>query len=295
MKTSPKVIITILNLNKCIDTIECIDSLGKIDYPNYEIVLVDNGSKDNSVELFKARYSSNTKIRLLINNNNLGFTGGHNLAIRHTLGEDIDYFLLLNNDTVVKPDFLTRLINAAKADDKIGIVGPKIYKFGSSDILSCSGTKTIPFLDNILEYLHKVIHNIETVDHIPSAALMIKKEVIERIGLLDERFFAYFEDWDWCVRARKLGYKSVYVPDATIWHKDATTIGFKSPSYYYYTTRNRMLFARKHLGWFTFIFLFLPYFITYRLSLLILVLLLKRDIKSIRAIIRGVRNVPKPA
>ncbi|MBI4007176.1 MAG: glycosyltransferase family 2 protein, partial [Planctomycetes bacterium] len=105
----------------------------------------------------------------------------------------------------------------------------------------------------------------------------------------------YFEDWDWCIRAQKLGYKSVYVPDAVIWHKGSSTIGYKSPLYYYYMTRNRILFARKHLGWLTFLFLFLPYFITYRLLLPILMLLFKGDIKSIMAIIKGMRNVPKPA
>ncbi|HHT9125914.1 MAG TPA: glycosyltransferase family 2 protein [Candidatus Brocadiia bacterium] len=321
MKTSPKVIIIVLNFNNCMDTIECIDSLEKINYPNYEIVLVDNGSKDNSVELFKAKYSSNSKIRLLININNLGFTGGNNLAIRHLMGgmagppvqwtgrvcpwENVDYFLLLNNDTVVNPDFLTQLVNVAEADDKIGIVGPKIYKLypelvSGSQTLFCAGTKTIPFLGqpflrgngkkDIGRY-----NNVEAVDYISGTALMIKKEVIEQIGLLDERFFAYFEDWDWCIRAQKQGFKCVYVPDAVIWHKGSSTIGFKSPSYYYYMTLSRILFARKHLGRFEFLFLFLPYFITYRLLLPILMLLLKGDIKSIMAIIKGMRNVPKPA
>lgn len=308
MKTYPKVIITILNFNKCMDTIECIDSLEKINYPNYEIVLVDNGSKDNSAELFKAIYSSNPKITLLINNNNLGFTGGNNLAIRHFIKGDVDYFLLLNNDTVVEPGFLTQLVNVAEADDKIGIVGPKIYKLvvseanlsGSNDTLFCAGTKTIPFFGQPFlrgngEKDCGRYNNVEAVDYISGTALMIKKYVIERIGLLDERFFAYFEDWDWCLRAQRFGYKSVYVPDATIWHKGSSTIGFKSPLYYYYMTRNRILFARKHLGWLKFLFLFSPYFITYRLLLPILMLLFKRDISSIKAIIKGVYNAPKPA
>ena len=317
MKTSPKVIIIVLNFNKCMDTIECMDSLEKVNYLNYEIVLVDNGSKDNSVELFKARYSSNSKIRLLTSSNNLGFTGGNNLAIRHIMGEsmqsatppqspsyegggaeDVDYFLLLNNDTVVKPDFLTQLINVAKANDEIGIVGPKIYKFGSNDTLFCAGTKTIPslgqpFLRGNGERDDGRYDKVEAVDYISGTALMIKKEVIERIGLLDERFFAYFEDWDWCIRARTLGYKSVYVPDAVIWHKGSATIGFKSPPYYYYMTRNRILFARKHLPLPTFLFLFLPYFATYRLLLPILMLSLRKDIKAIKSIIKGICNVSK--
>ncbi len=295
MKTYPKVIITILNFNKCMDTIECIDSLEKINYPNYEIVLVDNGSKDNSAELFKAKYSSNPKITLLINNNNLGFTGGNNLAIRHFIKGGVDYFLLLNNDTVVEPGFLTQLVNVAEADDKIGIVGPKIYKFGSNDILFCAGTKTIPFFGQpFLRGNGKKddgrYDKVKAVDYISGTALLIKKNVIERIGLLDEKFFAYFEDWDWCIRARKHGFKCVYVPDAILWHKGSSTIGFKSPLYYYYMTRNRILFARKHLGWLKFLFLFSPYFITYRLLLPILMLLFRRDISSIKAIIKGVHD-----
>jgi hypothetical protein len=300
MKTPPKVIITVLNFNKCTDTIECIDSLEKIDYPNYEIVLVDNASNDNSVELFKERYSSNPKIQLVINSANLGYAGGNNLAIRKLINGDVNYFFLLNNDTVVKPDFLTPLINAAEANDGIAIVGPKIYKFGSNDTLFCAGTKTIPsfgqpFLRGNGERDDGRYDKVEEVDYISGTALMIKKDVIERIGLLDERFFAYFEDWDWCIRARKAGYKCVYVPEAIVWHKGSATIGYKSPPYYYHMTKSRILFARKHLPLPRFLFLFLPYFVTYRLLLPIIMLLLKTDFKSLKAIIKGIYDVSKTA
>ena len=130
----PKVCVIILNWNGLEDTIECLESLKKTTYPNYEVVVVDNGSKGNDAQVLEERFAD--RIHLVRNDRNYGYAGGNNIGIRYALtGSVPDYLLILNNDVVVAPDFLTEMVGAAAGDEQIGLVGPKTYVYGTSDRL----------------------------------------------------------------------------------------------------------------------------------------------------------------
>jgi len=265
----PNVSVVVLNWNGLKDTLACIESLKAMDYPDFDIILVDNGSTDGSPEKLQDLAKQNSKINLILNTKNLGFSGGCNVAIRKALEQKADCVLLLNNDTRVHPSFLSALVRTALTRPDIGIVGPKVYYDGKDHVLYCAGARVVKALGQPLlrglgkvdrgQYDHK-----KEVGFITGCCLMIKREVIEKIGLLDEDYFALFEDLDWNIRAQEAGYQSVYVPSSVIWHKGSSTIGLRSPGYYFLHARNRILFAKKHSGPLSFWLLFVPYFLIYR-------------------------------
>ncbi len=289
----PKVSILILNWNGLKDTPGCIESLKAVDYPNFDIILVDNGSTDGSRERLQSLAKENSKINLILNAKNQGFSKGCNGAIRKALEQKADCVLLLNNDTRVHPSFLAALVRAALTGSDIGIVGPKVYYDGKDHVLYCAGARVVKTLGQpLLRGLRKVdrgqYDRQEVVGFISGCCLMIKREVIEKIGLLDEDYFAFFEDLDWNIRAQEAGYQSVYVPLSVIWHKGSNTIGLKSPAYYFLHARNRILFAKKHLGLISFWILFIPYFLTYRYLWANLSLGLRGRWKQVLALHQGI-------
>jgi len=190
-------------------------------------------------------------IDLLQTSKNLGFAGGNNVGIRHALEQGADYVWLLNNDTIVDPAALAELVNAAEASNAVGIVGSKIFFFSKPDVIwfaggsirQCSGTS------HHRGHLNKdegQYNELTEVDYITGCSLLIKREVVAKIGLMDERFFLLFEEADWNQRAKKQGYKILYVPFSKVWHKVSVSIGAESPAYYYYLIRNSLLFTLKH-------------------------------------------------
>ena len=255
---------------------------------------MDNGSTDGSPEKLVSLTKENPKLKLILNPKNLGFSGGCNIAIRRALEQGAEYVLLLNNDTHVNPRFLAPLVRAALSDQKVGIVGPKVYYSDGQDrVLYCAGGRIIKALGQpLMRGLGKIdqgqYDRQEEVGFISGCCLMIKREVIEKIGLLDENYFAFFEDLDWNVRAQEAGYQSVYVPSSVIGHKGSNTIGLKSPGYYFLHTRNRILFAKKYSGYISFWLLFVPYFLLYRYLWATLFLTLRGRRRQIQAIQQGI-------
>jgi GT2 family glycosyltransferase len=293
--TPPKVTIIILNWNGKEDTIECLESLKHITYPNYEILLVDNGSTDGSVECFRERYP---EIEIIENGENLGFAEGNNVGIQRAMDKSADYVLLLNNDTVVDPEFLGELVKVAENNEKIWIVGPKIYYYfyeGRKDVIWFAGGK---ILRNFGQPFHSGLHKIDkgqydklkNVDFISGCASLIKMEAIKQIGLLDTDYFAYFEDLDFNINVSKAGYKIVYSPNSKIWHKASSTSGFMSPMYIYFHTRNRILFVRKNSNDFNFLFLFLPYFFIIRIIIPFFMFAIKNRWDNISALVDGIKH-----
>ena len=243
----PKVFIIILHYGDIKDTKECLSSLEKLDYPNFEVVVVDNGTGKK----FKVK-SSKLKVKLIRNEENLGFAGGNNVGIRYALKHKADYILLLNNDTIVEPGLLKELIRVGESDKNIGILGPIIYKKQDAR----NKKQTIHFAGGKINWLYtKGIHLQDTrhkiqdtnrVDYITGACMLVKREVIEKIGLMPEEYFLYCEDVDWCLKARKVGYKCVLVPWVKIWHKVSASTKEFSFSYIYYHTRNGLLLAKRN-------------------------------------------------
>ena len=248
---SPKVSIITLTWNSYEVTRDCLLTLKKLDYPNFEIIVVDNGSTDGSQEKLDRDFP---EVRHLRNTSNLGFSGGNNVAIRDALARDTDYLLLLNNDTIVSPSFLRELVEVAEGDSRIGLLSPKIYYFEPPDKIWYAGGVRKP-LRGLPKNLG--LHQRDDGDNSATrettfctgCALLIKAAVVRQIGLLDEVFFLGFEDADWSVRASQAGFKGVYVPAAVIWHRDGyatrKNLGWAGRDYHF--IRNRILFARKHL------------------------------------------------
>jgi GT2 family glycosyltransferase len=251
MSAYPKVTVIILNWNGKADTVECLGSFEHVDYPNYEILLVDNASTDNSVELFKARYPG---IKIMVNPINLGYAEGNNVGIRRAIEDRSDYIMILNNDTVVDPEFMTEMVAAAEEVPGVGFIGPMNYYYdykGRKDIINFAGGifsiyRGSTYNIGINEVDRGQYNEIKESSYIPGSCVMVKREVIEKIGLIDPEYFTYWEDTDWCIRAVKAGYRSVYVPKAKIWHKIGVQKGKKNIKAYYYFGRNVFLLVKKH-------------------------------------------------
>jgi len=202
----------------------------------------------------------------------LGFAGGNNVGIRYAVEKGADYVFILNNDTVVDELFLDKLINYAESDSLIGILGSKIYYHSEPNIIWFSGgyfnrlkggmsVKGMGVEDN--KNFNKVID----VDYITGCTLLVKSEVIKKIGIFDKEYFNYAEDADFCFRAKRAGYKVVFVPSSIVWHKVANTMkGNFSPFYLYFQSKNRLLLVKKNFSKiyliyavFVHIFCYIPY------------------------------------
>lgn len=248
--SQPKVVFVVLNWNQKDLTLACLASLQAQDYTNFVVVLVDNGSIDGSVAAIRAQYSD---VTLIANETNLGLAVANNQGIRCALDMGSDYVVLLNNDTIVAPDMLTQLVAVAEKDATVGFAGPTMFYYDQPQTIWCTAGRVdwsnggsflvrnnmnISILDGLA---------IEEVEFIPACAVLIRTSVFEAIGLIDERFFIYFDETDFTQRASRAGWRSVYVPQATMWHKVSATMGSVSPTTDYYMSRNRFLFLAKHL------------------------------------------------
>ncbi len=247
----PKVSIIILNWNSYEVTRDCLHSLRKIDYRNYEVLIVDNGSVDSSADQLQREFP---EVRMVRNAQNLGFTGGNNVGMRDALSRGADYLLLLNNDTIVAPDFLSKLVAVAEGQPTVGMINPKIYYYEPPDRIWYAGGqyepwRTFPKHFGLRQRDVGLYNQKREVSFITGCALLIKAEVVRKIGLLDEIFFLSFEDADWSIRALEAGYKGVYVPESVIWHRDSyvteKSLGLARREFY--NMRNTVLCARKHI------------------------------------------------
>lgn len=249
-KKQPKVSIVLLNWNGKADTIECLESLRKIEYQNAEIIVVDNGSSDGSQTYLGKKYPH---IQLIKNKENLGFTGGNNVGMRKAMSDGADYVLLLNNDTYVEQNFLTELVAVGERDPSIGIVGPKIYYYSLPDILWSAGGDYIPVIGKTRVFGENKedkpkYGKQKEVSWVTGCAMLIKRGVIEKIGVLEEEYFSNYEDIDFCFHARNVGFKVWYVPTSVIYHKVAQDWGgLSNPLYLYYQIRNNLLFIKRNL------------------------------------------------
>ena len=217
----PKVSIIILNWNGLEDTIECLESLKKITYPNHEVVIVDNASSGNDVQILQGRFGD--YIHLIQNDKNYGFPEGCNIGMRYALTTGADYILLLNNDTVVDPKFLTEMVEVAEADLSIGITGSKVYYYYEPNIIQSAGGKIKWWLGDLQTYGGEEdvgqYDSISEYDYVFGTSFLIKKEVIQEISFMDPFFFFGVEEYDYCTRAKRAGFKVVYVPGSKVWHK----------------------------------------------------------------------------
>jgi len=312
--TYPKVYIILLNYNNWADTIECLESVLRNDYPNYQVVVVDNNSSNNSMEYLKAWAEGKLGVWVNPNNplrnlsfppvskpipyvyytreeaekggnlnleenlkceipegvttkypivfiqsgDNLGFAGGNNVGIRYALAKnDFDSIILLNNDTVIKKDAISILVSARLKLGEKAIYGGRIYYYSDPERLWYDGGKISEWTGRAFHFnvkrpkrdLKNKYYIIET-NFITFCYVLIPKNVLQKVGLLDETYFMYVEDWDYCYRVWKAGYKLYYVTNSEIWHKAGASSGKGELSEFsvYWTIRNRIKFILKNLS-----------------------------------------------
>ncbi|MFQ3661911.1 MAG: glycosyltransferase family 2 protein [Chloroflexaceae bacterium] len=245
----PRVAIIVLTYNGVEDTLACLASLERLDYPRerYRVVVVDNASQDGTPAAVRAAFPE-TFVFVVENGANLGFAAGNNVGLRYALAQGFDYALLLNNDTEAAPDLLSALVAAAESDPRAGAVGPIIYYHAApARVWSAGGwidwEQGISRMEGEVEDRGQFTATRE-VDFVTGCAMLLRRAALERAGLLDERFFMYFEETEWCVRARRAGFRILFVPQAKLWHKIPLNARFDKEYLAYYMTRNRLLFLR---------------------------------------------------
>jgi len=235
----PRVSIILLNWNGLDDTLECLGTICRSDYPNYDIIVVDNCSTDDSIKTIFQKFP---QVFLIKNSINLGYTGGNNIAMRYAVEHDTDYVWLLNNDTVVETDTLSKIVATAERDPAIGMVSPLVYFYGEPDVIQFCGSQIdwesasiSPFSDP-----QSYEKNKNKPISLWGTALLIKRDVVEKIGYLDDKFFAYGEDEDYSIRVIRAGFRNEVQIYAKIHHKDSrSTGGRQSPLQVFLRLRNR--------------------------------------------------------
>lgn len=258
-----KVAIVILNWNGKENTLDCLKSIENIDKEgiDLEIIVVDNASTDDSVSSFKKSFLN---IKIIKNPENFGFAKGNNIGIKKALEDKADFVMLLNNDTILEKKCLQKLLEAVKNYPQYSIFAPKIYfeknfEFHKSRYKNSEKGKVIWYAGGIMDWdnlygRHLGVDKVDTgqfdkeeeTEFATGAAMFVKKEVFEKIGLLDKKYFLYYEDTDFCVRAKKAGFKILFTPKAVLWHKNAGSSASGSSLQDYYITRNRLIFGFKY-------------------------------------------------
>lgn len=243
-------------------TYGCLKSLKNVRDDHFLLfkILIDNNSCE-PIDNLKKKFKD---IELIKNSQNLGFAEGNNVGIRYALKNGADYILILNNDTTVDKDFLFQLIKQADLINQSGILGPKIYfapgyeyhkrRYKKEDL-----GKVFWYAGGIIDWknvycFHRGVDEVdkgqydkvEETDFVSGCAMLVKREVFEKIGLFDSRYFLYLEDVDFCVRAKEAGFKITYVPQAKVWHYNAGSSKVGGELHDYFITRNRMIFGLKY-------------------------------------------------
>jgi GT2 family glycosyltransferase len=243
----PRVISVILNTNRRDDTLECLESLEKNRYSNHAAIVLDNHSTDGSVEAIRERFPN---VQIVPIQENLGYAGNNNVGINIALECGADWVFVVNEDTILAPACLPLLVDAGESAPDIGIVGPMVYHFDEPDVIQSGGGMLGKNWQSIHLFKDEPdrgqLKDTHPVEWISGCAIMVRRQVIEDIGMLDPRFFYYWEETEWCLRAKKSGWRILHVPSAKIWHKGVQRNYSPKPSLIYYSTRNRLLMIAKH-------------------------------------------------
>lgn len=239
-----KVFIIILHFGDPEVTIACLKSIFKRKISFTELVVIDNNQNLDPA----TPKSFKSKIKVIENKKNLGFSGGVNVGIRYALEKGADYVLLLNNDTIVKQNFLKNLIEFSEKFENAGIVGPAIKFKRDNRIVYDVGGRINRFFGRTT---HKEVSKIgdknpKVTDYISGCCMLVKKDVFERSGLFDERFFLYYEDVDFCLRARGKGFVTYVLPKVYIEHELSISVGKVSSLAIYHQTKSALLFGKKY-------------------------------------------------
>ena len=255
MNFNKKIAIIIVNWKQYELTINCLLSLQKVEYKNWKVILVDNESNFEKINKIKSDFN---KVEVIGSKANLGFASANNLGIKYAIKNKFEYVMLLNNDTEVNKKFLSPLLNSFQNDNSLGAVQPLIMNYNNrAKVWNAGG-----YLNNFFgfPYTNKKLNNKNRqIDWITGCCIVLKTKVIKKAGLIDEDFFAYYEDVDWSLRIKKLGYKLGVVESSVIFHhgtKSSNNSNFEgdlSPFVHYLNIRNHIYLVKKHSDKFNFI------------------------------------------
>lgn len=289
MKENNVSIITV-NYNGLKDTRELISSLRQHVSFSYELIVIDNGSKQNEAVLLQNQFP---EIKTIRSEKNLGFAGGNNLGIKEARGEVL---LFLNNDIVIQDNSIRFLIEYIKnAPSHIAGASPKILFASAPHLIQFAGytpLSRVTLRNKLIGYLCQDNGEFDQPQFTPylhGAAMCLKRRVIEQVGLMPEIYFLYYEELDWCAKITSSGYVLSYVPQAKVFHKESSSVGADSALKVYYMTRNRLLYAwrnRKGISFYFAIF----YLIIFAFPKKIIKYLLQKKPASVKAIFRGIIN-----
>jgi GT2 family glycosyltransferase len=240
--------IVIINFNRHADTLACLDSLRASTFSGGALVIVLNHETDREDDVqLKRAYPGVELIALPVN---AGFAGNNNVGIQRALALGAEWVLVLNEDTVLDPACLSEMLTVANSDKKIGIVGPTVYHYDEPNVIQSAGGA----LDGLWRPVHEGQNEVDRgqyeapreVAWVSGCAFLVRRALIKKLGALDERFFCYYEETDWCLRAAAAGWRIMHAPAARMWHKGVRRDYRPRPYVAYYMTRNRMLFLSKH-------------------------------------------------
>ncbi|MGC2424296.1 MAG: glycosyltransferase family 2 protein [Nitrospirota bacterium] len=231
MNKFPLVYIIVLNYNRKDDTLDCLSSLFRMDYPNFKVLMVDNASSDGSSDAVRREYP---KAEVLQNEKNLMYAGGNNAGIEFALEHGADWVLLLNNDTVVDERLLSEMVDVAMSHPEAGVLGPMIYYYPPKP----GQPETIWYAGGIVKLwmgltAHRGLREtdtgrygtVEATDYVTGCAMLVSRECLDKVGLLDTSYGMYAEDADYSLRASKAGFKLLFVPGGKVWHKVSMSAG----------------------------------------------------------------------
>lgn len=276
----PLVYIVLLNWHGWRDTVDCLGSLSGLSYQNYRVLVVDNGSTDDSVMRLKAAYP---KLKLIESGSNLGFSGGCNVGIRHALDNGADYVWLLNNDTRVERHSLSRLVETGASDNKIGVVGSVLYHMDEPNAVQVWGGGCVNLWLGTARSNYQPVSD-GKLHYVSGASMLLPRKALENVGLLDDlTFFMYWEDVDLCFRLRTHGWHFAIAEGSRVWHKNSASSEKRSIQLDLYMNASATQFFKRHAP--------LPLFpIIIGSGVRIVKRLLRGDWEHVRAVWQGVSS-----
>ncbi len=287
----------LVNWNSFEYTNQCLISLNNC-IQNFEVIVVDNGSTDGSGEELKAQHPH---ITLIPSATNMGFAGGNNVGINYAIDHSFEYIMLLNNDTFVAPDFLDVLVNYMDEHPEVGIIQPKIYCHHDKSLIWDGGSYfnpifTLPYTPGALKKERAAHNQLKKVDWVTGCAFFTRANILKKSGLLNEKFFIYFEDVDLSFRIKKLGYQLIYHPKSVVYHiagmsnksKSKQKEGYVNPIVHYLIQRNRIWFLKRYTNP-IFVVPTILYHASYSIAVMIYFTLRGR-FKKLNALLRGIKD-----
>jgi GT2 family glycosyltransferase len=239
--TAPSVCCVLLNWNGWRDTIACLESLQKSTYPRLSVLLVDNGSTDNSIYFIR---EAHPWVDILETHANLGFAGGNNHGIRLALSRNVKYIWLLNNDTIIYGHTLGDMVAAAEENPLLGEIGSVLYYADQPDKVQAWGGGSIGLWTGVSRHYFEPVPP-EKLDYLSGASVLIPSRIFHEVGLLDEKYFMYWEDTDFSYRVRAAGWKLGVANSATLLHRESASSGLKSPTLDRYVSASGIRFFLK--------------------------------------------------